>query len=252
MTPTARLSPRGGAGPRIARPGASFARTVRRLDDLHVVTYDRRGYHHSRRHAPRALAGRPRRRPRGRRGRRARGRGRPLLRRRRGPGRGGGAPEVIGAVGVYEPPCRGPSGGPGAARRASPTRTRPLRRGLLPPCGGRRGLGPTPGPGPRRSPGRRAGPGGRARRSASEGCTLRLDRARAFPWCSDAAALGLAPPAGHRRAGRARPRGRGHRVPGLRPRRPSLPSRRLRRLRPARRGTRHGRALQAVGDPVQD
>jgi pimeloyl-ACP methyl ester carboxylesterase len=28
--------------------GASFARTVRRLDDLHVVTYDRRGYHHSR------------------------------------------------------------------------------------------------------------------------------------------------------------------------------------------------------------
>jgi pimeloyl-ACP methyl ester carboxylesterase len=28
--------------------GASFARTVRRLNDLHVVTYDRRGYHHSR------------------------------------------------------------------------------------------------------------------------------------------------------------------------------------------------------------
>ncbi len=28
--------------------GASFARTVRRLADLHVVTYDRRGYHHSR------------------------------------------------------------------------------------------------------------------------------------------------------------------------------------------------------------
>jgi pimeloyl-ACP methyl ester carboxylesterase len=28
--------------------GSSFARTVRRLDDLHVVTYDRRGYHHSR------------------------------------------------------------------------------------------------------------------------------------------------------------------------------------------------------------
>jgi pimeloyl-ACP methyl ester carboxylesterase len=28
--------------------GASFARTVRRLGDLHVVTYDRRGYHHSR------------------------------------------------------------------------------------------------------------------------------------------------------------------------------------------------------------
>jgi pimeloyl-ACP methyl ester carboxylesterase len=28
--------------------GASFARTVRRLPDLHVVTYDRRGYHHSR------------------------------------------------------------------------------------------------------------------------------------------------------------------------------------------------------------
>jgi pimeloyl-ACP methyl ester carboxylesterase len=28
--------------------GASFARAVRRLDDLHVVTYDRRGYHHSR------------------------------------------------------------------------------------------------------------------------------------------------------------------------------------------------------------
>ena len=28
--------------------GASFARVVRRLPDLHVVTYDRRGYHHSR------------------------------------------------------------------------------------------------------------------------------------------------------------------------------------------------------------
>jgi len=28
--------------------GASFARVVRRLDGLHVVTYDRRGYHHSR------------------------------------------------------------------------------------------------------------------------------------------------------------------------------------------------------------
>jgi len=28
--------------------GASFARVVRRLADLHVVTYDRRGYHHSR------------------------------------------------------------------------------------------------------------------------------------------------------------------------------------------------------------
>ncbi len=28
--------------------GASFARVVRRLSDLHVVTYDRRGYHHSR------------------------------------------------------------------------------------------------------------------------------------------------------------------------------------------------------------
>jgi len=28
--------------------GASFARVVRRLGDLHVVTYDRRGYHHSR------------------------------------------------------------------------------------------------------------------------------------------------------------------------------------------------------------
>jgi pimeloyl-ACP methyl ester carboxylesterase len=28
--------------------GSSFARTVRRLGDLHVVTYDRRGYHHSR------------------------------------------------------------------------------------------------------------------------------------------------------------------------------------------------------------
>jgi pimeloyl-ACP methyl ester carboxylesterase len=28
--------------------GATFARTVRRLSDLHVVTYDRRGYHHSR------------------------------------------------------------------------------------------------------------------------------------------------------------------------------------------------------------
>src|ERR1700722_4499501 len=28
--------------------GASFARTVRRLGDLHVLTYDRRGYHHSR------------------------------------------------------------------------------------------------------------------------------------------------------------------------------------------------------------
>ncbi len=28
--------------------GSSFARVVRRLGDLHVVTYDRRGYHHSR------------------------------------------------------------------------------------------------------------------------------------------------------------------------------------------------------------
>jgi len=28
--------------------GASFARCVRRLGDLHVLTYDRRGYHHSR------------------------------------------------------------------------------------------------------------------------------------------------------------------------------------------------------------
>ncbi len=28
--------------------GASFARAVRRLTDLHVLTYDRRGYHHSR------------------------------------------------------------------------------------------------------------------------------------------------------------------------------------------------------------
>lgn len=28
--------------------GASFARVVRRLADLHVITYDRRGYHHSR------------------------------------------------------------------------------------------------------------------------------------------------------------------------------------------------------------
>jgi len=28
--------------------GASFARVVRRMGDLHVVTYDRRGYHHSR------------------------------------------------------------------------------------------------------------------------------------------------------------------------------------------------------------
>ncbi len=28
--------------------GSSFARTVRRLPDLHVLTYDRRGYHHSR------------------------------------------------------------------------------------------------------------------------------------------------------------------------------------------------------------
>ena len=28
--------------------GATFARSVRRLADLHVVTYDRRGYHHSR------------------------------------------------------------------------------------------------------------------------------------------------------------------------------------------------------------
>jgi pimeloyl-ACP methyl ester carboxylesterase len=28
--------------------GASFSRAVRRLEDLHVVTYDRRGYHHSR------------------------------------------------------------------------------------------------------------------------------------------------------------------------------------------------------------
>jgi thioesterase domain-containing protein len=28
--------------------GASFARVVRRLEGLHVVTYDRRGYHHSR------------------------------------------------------------------------------------------------------------------------------------------------------------------------------------------------------------
>jgi pimeloyl-ACP methyl ester carboxylesterase len=28
--------------------GTSFARVVRRLPDLHVVTYDRRGYHHSR------------------------------------------------------------------------------------------------------------------------------------------------------------------------------------------------------------
>jgi pimeloyl-ACP methyl ester carboxylesterase len=28
--------------------GASFARVVRRLPELHVVTYDRRGYHHSR------------------------------------------------------------------------------------------------------------------------------------------------------------------------------------------------------------
>src|ERR1700684_4577013 len=30
----------------------SFARVVRRLDDLHTVTYDRRGYHRSRRALP--------------------------------------------------------------------------------------------------------------------------------------------------------------------------------------------------------
>ena len=38
----------GGPGPRLARPSGSFARVCRRLDDLHTVVYDRRGYHRSR------------------------------------------------------------------------------------------------------------------------------------------------------------------------------------------------------------
>jgi len=36
--------------------GTSFARVVRRLPDLHVVTYDRRGYHHSRHAVPLATS----------------------------------------------------------------------------------------------------------------------------------------------------------------------------------------------------
>ena len=35
------------------------------------------------------------------------------------------APEVVRAVGVYEPPCRGPTGGPGDREATSPPRIRP-------------------------------------------------------------------------------------------------------------------------------
>ncbi len=234
--------------------GESFRRVMRRLPELGVVLYDRRGYQGSRAGGVVDLGGHIDDLLGIAAEARASGGGGPVV--AVGHSLGGdvvlGAaladPRALGAVGAYEPPMpwlgfrreRG-AGGSGGGNGWRPIADDPARggRALLLPHGEPRSLGAAHRRGPGPAPRRRACVGGRparhTRRRASvrRGATQRAGRVRA-----GRTGDGAASPAQRAMAGRARAGRRGLRDRGGAPRRPPLAPRSLRRDDATRGGAR--------------